>query len=734
MHHLYMNQSWRFWLHSTVNSYAQLFFSLDKFLGLLLIVVTLLDPFLGLSALAMVFWVNILARMIGFSKDSIYEGVYGFNAVLLGLVLAFEYQFNTAFVSLIFLSGILLLGVQSALQVFFYKYRLPVLALPFFITYATVYLAAGNFSTIVYQEDYIFTENYQLITSQRWGYQLSYLLNDLELPLLVQAYFRTLSATFFQNSILAGMLIASAILRFSRIAFSLTLLSFIVAYYWFLGLGIDASLLTHYLMGSNFLFFSLAVGCFFLIPGRGSYIAVITLTPLLVMLMIALQKVCFVFQIKSFTLAFSLLTILLLLVLQHRTTVNFLKFPSIQYYTPEKTVYKTVIQEGRLKYGHLAKFQLPFWGVWKVTQGYAGRITHLGNWSYALDFCIVDEQNKTFGSEGTVVKDYYCYNKPVLAPDAGYIYDIVSHVEDNAIGDVDIAQNWGNSVLINHQNGLFSQVSHLLKDSIKVQIGSYVAKGTLLGYCGNSGRSPEPHLHFQVQTQAYIGAPTYFYSLAYFFSVSDNKIKSFSVPREGEFVRNIDTSAELIQTFSFLPGKQCKVQLQHSNLHWTWEVKTDAFNRTYLYCQSSQSQLWFHNDGVYFYAYDFEGDFDSALYYFYLAHYRILLSTSESVLSEDNIPLSDAKPHAIRWIHDFFAPIVTWAEIQYQSLPTPKSNDFKEDVIEISASIALRFFKWDAKRYRSVTKIHQNTIQSFTIESKTTQKLFLCDWYAVSLS
>lgn len=729
-----MFDRWRFWLHTIINSYAQLFFSLDQFLGILLIVVTLLDPFLGLSALAMVIWVNVLAKIVGFSEANIYEGVYGFNAVLLGLVLAFEYQFNTAFVSLVLLGGMLLLGTQSALQVFFAKYRLPVLALPFFLTYAAVYLAAGNFSTIVYQEDYIFTDNYQLLKSQRWGHQLSYLLNDWDLPILMNAYFRTLSATFFQNSVLAGMLISLAILRFSRIAFSLTLISFFVAYYWFSWLGVDVTMLTHYLMGSNFLFFALSVGCFFIIPGRGSYLAVIALTPILVVLMIALQKVCFVFQLKSFTLAFSVLTITLLLVLQHRVVAKYLKFPNIQYYNPEKTVYKTVIQEDRLKYGHLAKFQLPFWGAWKVSQGHKGSITHLDDWAFALDFCIEDDAGNTYQSDGIDAKDYYCYAKPVLAPDAGYVYDIISHVEENAIGEVNISQNWGNTVLINHQNGLFSQLSHLHKDTIKVQIGSYVTKGSIIGYCGNSGRSPEPHLHFQIQTQAYIGAPTYYYSIAYFFSITDNQIKSFTVPREGEWVRNIETSADVIQAYTLLPGKRCKVHLQNSNEQWIWEVKTDAFNRTYLYCMTTESQLWFHNDGVYFYAYDFEGDFNAALYEFYLSNYRVLLSISEVFETQDKIPLSDARPHFLRWIHDFFAPIFSWAKIRYTSFPIRKSNEMGQDLFQISAKVNWYYFNWNAKQLQTTTIVSQNHIRSFVITNKSKQKVYLCDWYVVSLT
>ena len=41
--------------------------------------------------------------------------------------------------------------------------------------------------------------------------------------------------------------------------------------------------------------------------------------------------------------------------------------------------------------------------------------------------------------------------------------------------------------------------AHFKQNSIKVKKGMQVKAGTLLGLCGNSGHSSEPHLHFHVQ-------------------------------------------------------------------------------------------------------------------------------------------------------------------------------------------------------------------------------------------
>lgn len=54
----------------------------------------------------------------------------------------------------------------------------------------------------------------------------------------------------------------------------------------------------------------------------------------------------------------------------------------------------------------------------------------------------------------------------------------------------------GNSVVIDHGGGIFTQYYHLSK--IAVKVGQKVEKGELLGLSGASGRVSGPHLHFGV--------------------------------------------------------------------------------------------------------------------------------------------------------------------------------------------------------------------------------------------
>jgi murein DD-endopeptidase MepM/ murein hydrolase activator NlpD len=58
---------------------------------------------------------------------------------------------------------------------------------------------------------------------------------------------------------------------------------------------------------------------------------------------------------------------------------------------------------------------------------------------------------------------------------------------------------WGNTVRIDHGNGLVTLYGHMQWESIRVAQGQTVTAGTPLGAEGNTGNSFGCHLHFEVQ-------------------------------------------------------------------------------------------------------------------------------------------------------------------------------------------------------------------------------------------
>jgi len=79
------------------------------------------------------------------------------------------------------------------------------------------------------------------------------------------------------------------------------------------------------------------------------------------------------------------------------------------------------------------------------------------------------------------------------------------HVKAAFEGVVRIAQydgDYGNVVVIRHENGLESLYAHLSK--LKVKEGDRVEAGNVIGLGGNTGRSTGSHLHFEIR---YKGEP-----------------------------------------------------------------------------------------------------------------------------------------------------------------------------------------------------------------------------------
>ena len=90
----------KYWINSILHSYSQIFYSMDKVLALAILLITFFTPHLGLSGLLAVVLINVTAYFIGINRFLIAEGLYGFNALLLGLFLGFQYEINETFILL----------------------------------------------------------------------------------------------------------------------------------------------------------------------------------------------------------------------------------------------------------------------------------------------------------------------------------------------------------------------------------------------------------------------------------------------------------------------------------------------------------------------------------------------------------------------------------------------------------------------------------------------------------
>ena len=155
----------------------------------------------------------------------------------------------------------------------------------------------------------------------------------------------------------------------------------------------------------------------------------------------------------------------------------------------------------------------------------------------AFDFLIKDQEGKSFRNEGKTNEDYYAFGKRIISPSEGEVVLVVDGVKDNIPGKLNPIYLPGNSVIIKTENNEFLFFAHFIKDSIVVSEGQAVKQGDLLGLCGNSGNSSEPHLHFHIQNvedmNEATGAKTYFEKI-----LVDGKIKRDYSPVRNQKVRN----------------------------------------------------------------------------------------------------------------------------------------------------------------------------------------------------
>jgi murein DD-endopeptidase MepM/ murein hydrolase activator NlpD len=144
-------------------------------------------------------------------------------------------------------------------------------------------------------------------------------------------------------------------------------------------------------------------------------------------------------------------------------------------------------------------YRLPVVGTWRVQR------THVGNTrdqAYAFDMYMPNSSGKAYSGDGKRNTDWPAYGQPIVADAPGVIAIAADGIPDNEPGIVNTYDQHGNYVVIDHRNGEFSLMAHLIPGSLRVRLGQSVNTGEELGRCGNSGRTTNPHLHWQVMDNA----------------------------------------------------------------------------------------------------------------------------------------------------------------------------------------------------------------------------------------
>ena len=683
-------KSYRAFYQGITNSYSLVFFSNNQFLAWILILITFFDYISGMAGMLAVILSNGAAWLAGLNTEKIRKGFYGFNSLLVGLGLGMFFNSNPQFWLILSSSALLTLFLTIALEGVFGKYQLPYLSIPFLFAIWLTFMASRDFFSLEISTRGLYSQNEMYMLGGMTMVRIWEWFNNLNLPQPLVIYFRSLGAIFFQYHLFPGLLIAIGLLVYSRIAFSFSLAGFFAAYAFYQIVGADLTTLSYTFIGFNFILTAIAIGGFFIIPSWYSLLWIILLTPITSILLTAFKMLFTFNQLSIYSLPFNIVVLLFLYALKFR--VRHLNKPELvvyQQFSPENNLYSQLNNDVRFGNFPWFKVALPFWGEWMVTQGHNGEITHKEHWRHAWDFEIRDEKGKSFRGAGAQVSDYYCYNKPVLAPADGWIEDILDGIDDNQVGEVNLEQNWGNTVVIRHAEQLFSAVSHLKKESMKVSIGDFVKKGDVIAFCGSSGRSPVPHLHFQFQSTPQVGSQTLDLPLLHYMQKNQDKydLKISDYPKKDETISNIESNELLKKSYNFIPGRE--IIFRNENIaniaerEVIWEVRVDYLNHTYLYCMKTGAVAYFVNEGDSFYFTHFEGDKRSLLYYFYLGSYKVIFGFYRGLNITDHFPVNALIRGPVMFIQDLVAPYYLFAKSVFSLEYVRSADNFSSPELQL---------------------------------------------------
>ena len=620
------------------HAYMHLLLLWDAGAGLLFMAGTWLVPQVGAYGVLAVISAYLFGRIAGVSRETWRSTNYLSSSLLVGLglgaVLSLSWTGALFVTSLSILAFVLTVGLA---HLFWTHLHLPVLTVPAVLCLIPAYAAIPLFEIES-------TNGFPTIAAWLFG---------LQFPSAVAGFLCSLGATLFVPHPLVGLLLALVLLARSRILLALG------AAGYFLGTAVYRLLLesapqvTIPACEFNFPLVAMALGGLFFVPSWRSYLIAAVGVVAAAVLMFVLSASWSASGVSPGFVPFNVVT------LSFAYCLGLLKFSQVPRYagkTPEETLQTDLALRWRFT-SEWRTLRLPFYGTWTVWQEFDSSWTHQGAWKYAYDFVITDERGSTHAGSGSSLKDFYCYRRPVTSPVWGTVVKMVGDLPDNEPAQVNNEQNWGNLVVIYDDRGFYVQIAHFAQGSLRVTEGTRVEPGTTLGLCGNSGFSPQPHVHIQVQANWEITSPTVPFAFAGV--VTNGTFDHSGRPPEGARVEPLVTDPLFEARCEFLLGDELSYSVLHSGKFIrTLTLKVSAALDGTLYFGSDRGgKLYFgKRDGV-FTLYRVEGD-DPHLSILLRALPRLPLTTIDDIDWSDCLPaslsLTDLGRAAVQLLSAFF--------------------------------------------------------------------------------
>lgn len=184
---------------------------------------------------------------------------------------------------------------------------------------------------------------------------------------------------------------------------------------------------------------------------------------------------------------------------------------SIQvFYEIEAEEYKQEFSIPLIHYENKNKYIFPLEGCISTCGNYNSLLDHRQHYSmeFAIDMAQYNKDQKLSFKENMKNEDYVVFGKEIFAIADGEVMDCYHSIPVTTswvweerlpyFAQYGLAAQFGNYVIIQHENGESSFYGHMTMDSLTVKKGGKVKQGQVIGKVGNTGLSNCPHLHFQL--------------------------------------------------------------------------------------------------------------------------------------------------------------------------------------------------------------------------------------------
>jgi urea transporter len=481
------------------------FFGLDHPLSqLLLCGCTMLHPLTGLAGFQCAASVMFFRKLFKFPAEGDQLDIV--NGLLLGMLIGSLYNPSLAYLAIILLGALLVVIASTCLQDTLGRIlHLPILGLPYVVAaYLLLPLMRSiPLAPLSYSPPPVLSEQVQYLHAA-FTQALTALFGQFPQASSIAC---ALGSMYFTGIPLGGILVFIAFLISSRYLALLAVAAASVAGVFLHFSGLSPYSLSYLVAQMNALLSACVIGGLYTVPSRLSLSIAMLAAILASLSTIFLEKTLWQMALPPLALPFILTTYLIIIAFSSQRGGPWLKLWLLTPKLPELSLEHIAVAQIRGLDLRSIALASPVNGRWQIYQGFDGKFTHKGNWRFALDlFQTINDQS--YAGSGTNLSDYFCWGKPVVAPCWGRVIDVVNDINDNQPGQVNTINNWGNYLLIQLDGGGYVVLAHLQKNSTKVTLGARVVPGQSIACCGNSGRSPQPHLHMHVQGSPQQGAAT----------------------------------------------------------------------------------------------------------------------------------------------------------------------------------------------------------------------------------